>query len=133
MRDFSHEVGYFNEFLCFATMGKYHQLSVLIDFFFLLCSTSLFFFGFWFLVFGFWFFFRDRVSLYSPGCPGTHFVDQPGLELRNPPASASTSQVLGLKVCAATAQLLLEYSNLIEFQTLHHWVHNNVVFIVCFV
>jgi hypothetical protein len=24
-----------------------------------------------------------------PGCPGTHFVDQAGLELRNPPASAS--------------------------------------------
>jgi hypothetical protein len=42
--------------------------------------------------------FRDRVSLYSSGCPGTHFVDQAGLELRNPPASAS--QVLGLKVCA---------------------------------
>jgi hypothetical protein len=39
--------------------------------------------------------FRDRVSLCSPGCPGTHFVDQGGLELRNPPASAS--QVLGLK------------------------------------
>ena len=33
--------------------------------------------------------FRDRVSLYSPGCPGTHFVDQAGLELRNLPASAS--------------------------------------------
>jgi hypothetical protein len=33
--------------------------------------------------------FRDRVSLYSSGCPGTHFVDQAGLELRNPPASAS--------------------------------------------
>jgi hypothetical protein len=33
--------------------------------------------------------FRDRVSLYSPGCPGTHSVDQAGLELRNPPASAS--------------------------------------------
>ena len=31
----------------------------------------------------------DRVSLYSPGCPGTHFVDQAGLRLRNPPASAS--------------------------------------------
>jgi hypothetical protein len=44
------------------------------------------------------FFFRDRVSLYSPGCPGTHFVDQAGLELRNPPASAS--QVLGLKARA---------------------------------
>ena len=35
------------------------------------------------------FVFRDRVSLYSPGCPGTHFVDQAGLELRNLPASAS--------------------------------------------
>ncbi|EDL25189.1 mCG141959 [Mus musculus] len=45
-------------------------------------------------------FFRDRVSLCSPGCPGTHFVDQAGLKLRNPPASASASQVLGLKACA---------------------------------
>jgi hypothetical protein len=27
--------------------------------------------------------FFDRVSLCSPGCPGTHFVDQAGLELRN--------------------------------------------------
>jgi hypothetical protein len=49
--------------------------------------------------------FRDRVSLYSPGCPGTHSVDQAGLELRNPPASAS--QVLGLKACATIAQLIL--------------------------
>jgi hypothetical protein len=48
--------------------------------------------------------FRDSVSLYSPGCPGTHFVDQAGLELRNPPASAS--QVLGLKACATTPSLL---------------------------
>jgi hypothetical protein len=32
---------------------------------------------------------RDRVSLCSSGCPGTHSVDQAGLELRNPPASAS--------------------------------------------
>jgi hypothetical protein len=45
-------------------------------------------------------FFRDRVSLYSSGCPGTHFVDQTGLELRNPPVSAS--RVLGLKACATT-------------------------------
>jgi hypothetical protein len=44
--------------------------------------------------------FQDRVSLYSPGCPGTHFVDQAGLELRNPPASASRE--LGLKACATT-------------------------------
>jgi hypothetical protein len=43
--------------------------------------------------------FQDRVSLYSPGCPGTHFVDQAGLELRNLPAS----QVLGSKACTTTA------------------------------
>jgi hypothetical protein len=43
----------------------------------------------------FCFVFGDRVSLCSPGCPGTHFVDQAGLELRNLPASAS--RVLGLK------------------------------------
>jgi hypothetical protein len=43
--------------------------------------------------------FQDRVSLYIPGCPGTHSVDQAGLELRNPPAS----QVLGLKAYATTA------------------------------
>jgi hypothetical protein len=57
-------------------------------------------------VLGFCFFvlvFRDRVSLYSPGCPGTHFVEQAGLKLRNPPVSAS--QVLGLKVCDTTARL----------------------------
>jgi hypothetical protein len=48
----------------------------------------------------FCFVFRNRVSLYSPGCPGTHFVDQAGLELRNPPASASWE--LGLKTCATT-------------------------------
>jgi hypothetical protein len=41
----------------------------------------------------------------SPGCPGTYFEDQAGLELRNPPASAS--QVLELKVCATTARLFL--------------------------
>jgi hypothetical protein len=34
-------------------------------------------------------FFRDSISLHSPGCSGTHFVDQAGLELRNLPASAS--------------------------------------------
>jgi hypothetical protein len=41
--------------------------------------------------------FRDRVSLYSPGCPGPHFADQTGLKLRNSPASVSRE---GLKVCA---------------------------------
>ena len=47
------------------------------------------------------FVFQDRVSLYSPACPRTHFVDQVVLELRGQPASASW--VLGLKVCATTA------------------------------
>ena len=36
-------------------------------------------------------FFRDRFSLCSPGCPGTHSVDQGGLEFTDPPASASAS------------------------------------------
>jgi hypothetical protein len=48
------------------------------------------------------FVFQDRVSLCSPGCPGTHSVDQAGLKLRNP--SASASQVLGLKACTTTAR-----------------------------
>jgi hypothetical protein len=61
-------------------------------------SLSFFFFFFFFLVF------RERVSLCSPGCPGTHSVDQAGLKLRNPPASAS--QVLGLKACTTTPGLV---------------------------
>jgi hypothetical protein len=62
-------------------------------------KSPLLFFIFFFLFFCF-LFLRDSVSLYSPGCPGTHFVDRAGLELRNLPASAS--QVLGLKACATT-------------------------------
>jgi hypothetical protein len=49
------------------------------------------------------------VSLCSPGCPGTHSVDQAGLELRNPPASAS--RVLGLKACATTPGSSLYFTN----------------------
>ena len=33
--------------------------------------------------------FQDRVSLYNPGRPGTHFLDQAHLEFRYLPASAS--------------------------------------------
>jgi hypothetical protein len=32
--------------------------------------------------------FQDRVSLCSPGCPGTHSVDQAGLKLKDLTASA---------------------------------------------
>jgi hypothetical protein len=59
---------------------------------------SIFFAALYFYFFFLFLVFRDKVSLYSLGCPGTHFVDQAGLELRNLPASAS--QVLGLKACA---------------------------------
>ena len=41
------------------------------------------------------FFLRVKDTLYSLDCPGTPYVDQTGLKLRNPPASAS--QLLGLK------------------------------------
>ena len=51
----------------------------------------------------FFVFFLDRVSLCSPGCPGTHSVDQDGLKLRNPPATPSG--VLGLKAFTTTVQL----------------------------
>ena len=48
----------------------------------------------------FFLFFHDRVSLYIPGCPETHILDQASLQIRSLPASAS--RVLGLKVCATT-------------------------------
>jgi hypothetical protein len=75
---------------------------------------------FLFLVFCFWFFglvFQDSISLYSPGCPGTHSVDQASLELRNPPTSAS--QVLGLKACTTTAQLHILYPTYFEEYVLY--------------
>jgi hypothetical protein len=59
--------------------------------------------------------FQDRVSLYSPGCPGTHFVDQAGLELRNLPASAS--RVLGLKASTTTPGNYLIFLTIIKFYT----------------
>jgi hypothetical protein len=63
---------------------------------------------------------------------GTHSVDQAGLELRTPPASAS--QILGLKVCATTARLVFpsdlsccgqgffsEAANSIQLDTQKEW------------
>jgi hypothetical protein len=61
-----------------------------------------FFFFFFFFFFGFS---RQGFSVALAVCPGTHFVDQAGLELRNPPASAS--RVLGLKACSTTPGSLL--------------------------
>ena len=65
------------------------QIRVIRESCYMVMRRCFFFFSFWFLGF-----FETRF-LCSPGCSGTHFVDQAGLELRNPPASAS--QVLGLK------------------------------------
>jgi hypothetical protein len=72
--------------------------NVIVQILFTLFFLFLFFILFYLFIFGF----LRQVSLCSPGCPGTHFVDQAGLELRNLPASAS--QVLGLKACATTAR-----------------------------
>jgi hypothetical protein len=73
--------------------------------------------------FFFFFFSRDRVSLCSPGCPGTHFVDQTGLELRNPPTSVS--QVLGLKACATKpGHLLLFAGDLSLAPSIHMKIDN---------
>jgi hypothetical protein len=65
--------------------------------------------GFFFLFFIF-LVFRDRVSWCSPGCPGTHFVDQAVLELRNPPASA------GIKDMRQNAGLLASSSSFFFFK-----------------
>jgi hypothetical protein len=72
-------------------------VQIQLDFFVLFCFVFVLCF----------FVFQDRVFLYSSGCPGTHAIDQAGLQLRNPPAS--TSQVLGLKVCATIAQPQLDF------------------------
>jgi hypothetical protein len=45
--------------------------------------------------------YEDGVSLYSPGCPEIHSIDQAGLKFRHMPVS--NSWVLGLKACANTA------------------------------
>jgi hypothetical protein len=45
--------------------------------------------------------------------PGTHSEDQAGLELWNPPASAS--QVLGLQACATTARPTVSFLNSFVF------------------
>jgi hypothetical protein len=55
-------------------------------------KQALFCFDFFVCLFCFYFgflAFQDRVSLCSPDYPGTHSVDQAGLELRYLPASAS--------------------------------------------
>jgi hypothetical protein len=73
---------------------------------------------------------RDRVSLYSHGCLGTHFVDQDDLKLRNLPASAS--QVLGLKVCATTARLIYLKKKKKKTFSSHCFCHKNQIKIITY-
>jgi hypothetical protein len=60
-------------------------------------------FLFLFLFFCFLFFFETGFLCIALAVLELTFVDQAGLELRNPPASAS--RVLGLKACATTPGL----------------------------
>jgi hypothetical protein len=70
--------------------------SKLVDFCFVLFWFGLVWFGLvWFGLVLVCLFSRQGFSVSRHGCPGTHSVDQAGLELRNLPASAS--RVLGLK------------------------------------
>jgi hypothetical protein len=66
------------------------------------CSVGVFVVVVLLLLVGWFLVFRGRVSMCSHRWPGTHSIDQDGLELRNPPASAS--QVLVLRACATTAR-----------------------------
>jgi hypothetical protein len=68
-------------------------LTALPEVFFLVCFVFFFFFSFSFS----WFFETGFLCVALAVLEFTHFVDQAGLELRNPPASAS--QVLGCFVC----------------------------------
>jgi hypothetical protein len=80
------------EITCFLFKGVCHHKTELACL--LACFIYLFIYLFMYL---FMYLFIYLFDFFS-GCPGAHFVDQAGLKLRNPPASAS--QVLGLKVCA---------------------------------
>jgi hypothetical protein len=81
--------------------------------------------------FCFLFCFWDRVSLYNPGCPGTHSVDLAVLKLRNLPASASG--VLGLKACATTPGWYFLYASpvLIQAPACHHCFQLQVLCSCC--
>jgi hypothetical protein len=51
--------------------------------------------------------FRDRVSLCSPGCPGTHSVDQAGLELRSACLYLPSAGIKGVRHHCPTRAFLL--------------------------
>ena len=75
--------------LTVPALSSAHMLKIICEFILRYC---------WSIDRHFCFVSQDRISLCSSGCPGTHSVDQAGLNLRDLPASAS--QVLRLKGCA---------------------------------
>jgi hypothetical protein len=70
------------------------------------------------------FFFFFVFFFLSPSYPGTHSVDQAGLELRNPPAPAS--QVLGLKVCATMPSQKYDFYNHVSQACWHKLVFSAI-------
>jgi hypothetical protein len=55
----------------------------------IISSTDFFITATFYLFFIYFIFETGLLSMTSPGCPGTHFVDQAVLELRDLPAPAS--------------------------------------------
>jgi hypothetical protein len=70
---------------------------------------------YYFILFIYFGFFWDRVSQYSPGCPGTHCVDQAGLKLRDLPASS----VVPATIATVITLGFLYYK--LEFGLTHRW------------
>ena len=125
--------------LAFQRKGQKTTHNILL--FFSFFSSFLFFFVFFFcflfvclFVCLFCFSIQDRVSLCCFGCPGTHFVDQAGLKLRNPPASAS--RVLELKACDNTQARLFVFFFFVFFlfflEKHFLFLYLFVVFFICF-
>ena len=99
------------ELVLFPTLG-YGDWTVVLrlwlgesSFYMLALRLLVYFFFFFF----FFFFFNTGFICIARGvlCTGTHFVDQAGLELRNPPAYSS--RVLGLKSCTTTPGVWLVF------------------------
>ena len=97
------------------TFGTFYTLVKFFDWLVgLLMFSFVIFWGVVFCLFTCLFicFLRERVSSLALAAPRSSSVDQAGLKLtRHPPASASASQVLGLKVCTTTAWLSRFFSN----------------------
>ena len=59
-----------------------------------------------------------QAGLYSPGCPGTHYIDHAGLKLRDPPALASTFSFL-LPLSFLLSELTL--GNVLQCEDIRAW------------